>query len=62
MSYYHVFLILSFGLTATYYVFTKLLAKYWHGQGLRTLVYLDDGIVAVAGKENAEKTNLKVSK
>ena len=36
--------------------FTKImrpLVKYWRGQGLRIIVYLDDGNAAVAGKEAA---------
>jgi len=40
------------------YTFTKLLhllVRYWHSQGLRALLYLDNGVVAVTGKETAEQ-------
>ena len=29
------------------------LIRYWHGRGLKAIVYLDDGIVAVKGKQEA---------
>ena len=54
---------LPFGLATACYVFTKLLrplVKFWRKQGLRALLYLDDGIVAVAGKEAAERASRKV--
>ena len=57
------FTVLPFGFATACYAFTKLLrplVKYWRSQGLQTLLYLDDGIVAVTGKENAEKASLKV--
>ena len=60
---YYVFSVLPFGLATACYAFTKLLrplVKYWRAQGLRALVYLDDGIVAVAGKENVERVSEKV--
>ena len=50
------FTVLPFGLATASYVFTKLvrpLVRYWRGQGLRTVVYLDDGIFAVDGNEAA---------
>jgi len=53
---YYIFTILPFGLSTACYSFTKLLwplVKYWRGKGLWALVYLDDGIVAVGGKEAA---------
>ena len=53
---YYVFTVLPFGLATACYVFTKLLrplVKWWRGQGLRAVVYLDDGIVATAGLEAA---------
>ena len=34
---------------------------FW-AKGLRALLYLDDGIVTVAGKENEEKASCKVRK
>lgn len=54
---------LSFGLATACYAFTKLLrplVKYWRGKGLRTLQYLDDGIVAVADEEAAKTVSLEV--
>ena len=38
------------------YLFTKVmrpLVRLWHGRGLKAIVYLDDGIVAVEGKREA---------
>ena len=53
---FYVFTVLPFGLATACYAFTKLmrpLVKCWRGRGLRAVVYLDDGIVAVKGKEEA---------
>ena len=47
-----------FGLATACYAFTKLmrpLVKYWRGGGLHTVLYLDDDIVDVKGKENADQ-------
>ena len=47
---------LPFGLSSACYAFTKLLRPligYWRGQGLRVVLYLDDGIVAVKDTELA---------
>ena len=47
---YFVFAVLPFGLSTACYLFTKLLRpliRYWRGQGLKAILYLDDGIVAV---------------
>ena len=47
---------LPFGLSTVCYVFTKLLRpliKHWREKGLKAIIYLDDGIVAVKGKEKA---------
>ena len=55
---YYVFTVLPFGLSTACYAFTKLLRPligYWRGQGLRVVLYLDDGIVAVKGTELAGK-------
>ena len=60
---FYLFTVLPFGLATACYAFTKLLwplVKYWHSQGLRALLYLDDGIVAVAGKEAAGRASRKV--
>ena len=57
---YYVFKVLPFGLATACYIFTKFLrplVKYWRSQGLRTIVYLDDGIVAVSGREAAENAS-----
>ena len=53
---YYAFKVLLFGLRTAFYAFTKLmrpLIRLWHGKGLREIVYLDDGIVAVEGEEQA---------
>ena len=60
---FYLFTVLPFGLATACYVFTKLLrplVKYWRSQGLHALLYLDDGIVAVAGKEAAGRASRKV--
>ena len=60
---FYVFRVLSFGLASACYAFTKLLRpliRYWRGQGLRALLYLDDGIVAVSDKDAAEKASCRV--
>ena len=60
---YFVFKILPFGLATACYVFTKLLCpliKHWRNQGLRVIIHLDDGIVAVQGREATEGATAKV--
>ena len=60
---FYVFTVLPFGLASTPYVFTKLLrplVKLWWSRGFKSLMYLDDGIVAVNGKERAEKASVWV--
>ena len=55
-SCYYVFTVLPFGLASACYIFTKLvrpLVGYWRRKGLRTVVYLDDGLCAVTGEERA---------
>ena len=57
------FTVLPFGLLTACYAFTKLLrplVKYLCSQGLRALLYLDDGIIAVEGKEAALRASHKV--
>jgi len=57
------FAVLPFGLASACYVFTKLLRpliKHWRGQGLRAILYLDNGIVAVSGKNAAEVASHRV--
>ena len=53
---YYVFNVLPFGLSTACYLFTKVmrpLVRLWRGRGLKAIVYLDDGIVAVKGKREA---------
>ena len=53
---FYVFTVLPFGISTACYVFTKLLRpmiRHWRGRGLKAIVYLDDGIVAVKGKDMA---------
>ena len=50
---YFVFLVLPFGLTSASFVFTKVLrplVKKWRGQGIRCVIYVDDGIHGSASK------------
>ena len=60
---YFVFTVLPFGLSTACYAFTKLLRPlvgYWRGQGLRVVLYLDDGIVAIEGLDKAIEASKKV--
>ena len=60
---FYVFCVLPFGLATACYVFTKVmrpLVKYWRQQGIRVVVYLDDGLVAVEGVQNATKVSTVV--
>ena len=60
---FYVFTVLPFGLSTACYIFTKLvrpLVKYWRGKGLRIIVYLDDGLCAVKGVENAHRASALV--
>ena len=53
---HYVFTVLPFGLSPACYIFTKLvrpLVKYWRAQGLRIIVYLDDGLCAMNDEANA---------
>ena len=50
------FLVLPFGLASASFIFTKMLRpliKKWRGSGIRSIVYLDDGIL---GSESKRKT------
>ena len=54
---------IPFGLSAAYYAFTKLmcpLIRYWKGRGLRVALHMDDGKVAVKGKEKAMQQSERV--
>jgi len=58
---FFVFTVLPFGLaTACYTKLLHLLVKYWCSQGLRALLYLDDSVVAVTGKEAAVQASRRV--
>ena len=60
---YYTFTVLPFGLATACYVFTKLmrvLIRHWRGKGIKAVVYIDDGIVAVEGKDKAHKVSLMV--
>ena len=57
------FTVLPFGLATACYAFTKLLqplVKYWRMQGLRVILYLDDGIVVVSGRQAAMEASNEV--
>ena len=56
--YFIVFLILAFGLATAAYVFTKMLRpliKKWRGEGKKSIIYLDDGLLAAHGFEKTSK-------
>ena len=60
---YFVFTVLPFGLVTACCAFTKLLRPligYWSGQGLRAILYLDNGIVAAKGLETASCMSIQV--
>ena len=60
---YYEFKVLPFGLATACYMFTKLLRplrKHWQGQGLRAIIYLADGIVAVNGEAAAKSASSQV--
>ena len=60
---YFVFTVLPFGLSSACYAFTKLLRPligYWRGQGIRVVLYLDDGIVAIKDTELAGSVSKQI--
>ena len=62
---YFEFTVLPFGLATACYAFTKLMrpvVRYWRGKELRTIVYVDDGIVAIKGKDKAVAASQQVQK
>ena len=62
---YFAFTVLPFGLATACYAFTKLMrpmVKHWRSRGLRAIVYIDDGVVAVKGKDNASIESEHVQK
>ena len=59
----YMFTVLPFGLATACYAFTKILrplVKHWRSQGLRAILYLDDGIIAVSGRDAAAQASHKV--
>ena len=62
-SCFYVFTVLPFGLSSACYIFTKLLrplVRYWRSQGLKIIVYLDDGICASEGETKALEASVLV--
>ena len=60
---YYVFTVLPFGSSTACYLFTKLtrpLIRYWHHRGLKAIIYLDDGIFAVRGRNEAKLESMRV--
>ena len=60
---FYMFAVLPFGLSTACYIFTKLmrpLVRFWRGRGLKAIVYLDDGIIAVKGKPRALNESTQV--
>ena len=56
MACFYVFTVLPFGLATACYLFTKMmqpLIKYWRGRRLEAIVYIDDGVVTVRGRQEA---------
>ena len=57
------FTVTPFGLYTACYTLTKFigpLVKYWRSRGMHTVLYLNDDIVAVKGKENADHESSQV--
>lgn len=55
---YYKFTVLPFGLSSACYIFTKLLRpiiRHWRSQGIKAVIYLDDGIASVPELSMAEK-------
>ena len=38
---------------------TRPLIQYWHGRGLKAIIYLDDGIFAVRGENEAKLESMQ---
>ena len=54
---------MPFGLSPASYVFTKVLRpfiKKWRGEGIRCIIYVDDGIHGAAGKRETAYNCLKI--
>ena len=62
---YFTFTVLPSGLSMACYTFTKLmrpLIQHWHCMGIRAVMYIDDGIVAVDGEHKAQEVSMTVQK
>ena len=62
---YFTFTVLPFGLSTACYAFTKLirpLIRHWRGMGIRAVIYVDDGIVAVEGEHSARHVSMLIQK
>ena len=60
---YFTFTVLPFGLAAACYAFTKLmrpLIRHWRGQGIRAIVYIDDGIIAIKWEARAQQVSIMI--
>ena len=54
------FTVLPFGLSTACYVFTKLmrpLVRWWRGQGIKVVMYIDDGIVVMPQRQRADEAS-----
>ena len=61
---YIVFTVLPFGLFIACYVFTKVLGplvKFWRGNVIKVVLYIDDGII-ISADEKAEVSNIQLIK
>ena len=57
---HYVFTVLPFGLSTACYVFTKLmrpLVRWWRGQGIKVVMYIDDGIVVMPQRQRADEAS-----
>jgi len=62
-SRYFVFNVLPFGIASAGHIFTKLLkevVKYWRNQGLKIIMYLDDGLGGASDFDSAEKDSFYI--
>ena len=62
-SRYFVFNVLPFGIASAGHIFTKLLKeviKYWRNQGLKIIMYLDDGLGGASDFDSTEKDSFYI--
>jgi len=63
MDYFFSFNVLPFGLSTAPFLFTKLLrplVRKWRSEGIKVVLYLDDGLVCFDNKTDAFKYTLKI--